>query len=121
MHHRAALTRESGDAALAEAVVSDQFDQLDDRLRALLEYAIALTLSPHQVQQADVQRLERVGLSARDIIDANQVASYFNYVNRVAEGLGVELEDSCPEELRRGRRYPLHDRSPGSGHSRPPD
>jgi uncharacterized protein YciW len=40
-----------------------------------------------------VQRLRDAGLSARDIIDANQVVAYFNYVNRVAEGLGVRLED----------------------------
>lgn len=48
-----------------------------------------------------------MGLSDRDIVDANQVVAYFNYVNRVAKGLGVELEDYWPEEDRRERHYTL--------------
>lgn len=92
MQHSAALARETGGQALAEAVVSGQLDQLEPRLRALLDYAIALTVSPRDVRRSDVQRLQDAGLSARDVIDANQVVAYFNYVNRVASGLGVQLE-----------------------------
>jgi uncharacterized protein YciW len=36
--------------------------------------------------------LRASGLTDRDIVDLNQVVAYFNYVNRIAEGLGVELE-----------------------------
>ena len=43
--------------------------------------------------RADVEALRTVGLDDRAIVDANQVVSYYNYVNRVADGLGVELED----------------------------
>jgi uncharacterized protein YciW len=53
---------------------------------------VKLTAGPSDVQETDVQALLDAGLSARDVIDANQVIAYFNYVNRVAEGLGVELE-----------------------------
>lgn len=113
MHHSAALARESGDAALGEAVVSGRFDQLGNRLTALLEYAIALTVAPRDVERADVQRLQDAGLSARDVIDANQVVAYFNYVNRIAEGLGVELEDSWPDAVREPRDYALRGRAPG--------
>ncbi len=109
MQHSAALARETGEQALAEAVVSGQLDQVEPRLRALLENAIALTVSPRDVQRSDVQRLQDAGLSAREVIDANQVAAYFNYVNRVAEGLGVELEDSWPEQVQQARHYPLGD------------
>lgn len=41
----------------------------------------------------------QVGLSEREVIDANQVIAYFNYVNRVAEGLGVELEAHSRQDL----------------------
>lgn len=44
------------------------------------------------VQEVDVQSLLEIGLAQRDVIDANQVVAYFNYVNRVASGLGVQLE-----------------------------
>jgi hypothetical protein len=43
------------------------------------------------------------------VIDANQVVAYFNYVNRIAEGLGVALEDSWPEQVRQRRRYALRE------------
>jgi uncharacterized protein YciW len=67
-------------------------DALPARLRALHTYALALTTNPSAVQEVDVQSLLEVGLSQRDVIDANQVVAYFNYVNRVASGLGVQLE-----------------------------
>ena len=44
----------------------------------------------------DLDELRGLGLSDRDIVDANQVVAYFNYVNRVAHGLGVELEPDPP-------------------------
>ncbi len=47
---------------------------------------------PSAVQEDDVRALLEAGLSERDVIDANQVVAYFNYVNRVAEGHGVQLE-----------------------------
>jgi hypothetical protein len=55
--------------------------------------------------EADVERLRETGLDDRAIVDANQVVAYFNYVNRVADGLGVELETGWPEELRAESGY----------------
>ncbi len=115
VHHSAALVRETGDAMLPEAVVSGRYDALDPRLHALLDYAIPLTVLPHSVTESDVRRLEAVGLTARDVIDANQVVAYFNYVNRIAEGLGVELEDDWPDEVRAPRHYTLRDRNVNGG------
>jgi uncharacterized peroxidase-related enzyme len=107
VQHGAALGRESGDAALAEAVVSGEHERLPGRLRALCAYAIRLTLRPWDMTEADLEPLRRLGLSDRDIVDANQVVAYYNYVNRVADGLGVELEPEWPEAARRPRRYGL--------------
>ena len=92
VHHAAALTRESGSAALAEAVASLNLEQLPERLGALAGYAIKLTRTPHEMVESDLAPLRASGLGDRDVVDLNQVVAYFNYVNRVADGLGVELE-----------------------------
>ena len=42
--------------------------------------------------QGDVERLRELGLSDRAISDATQVIAYFNYINRVVDGLGIDLE-----------------------------
>ena len=67
-------------------------DHLPERLRALFRYAIKLTRTPHEMVESDLAPLRAAGLSDRDIVDLKQVVAYFNYVNRVADGLGVELE-----------------------------
>ena len=58
----------------------------------MLAYAEKLTRSPATVDKADIEGLREYGLGDRDILDLNQVVAYFNYVNRVADGLGIELE-----------------------------
>ena len=45
------------------------------------------------IKKGDVKNLRKVGFSDRDIFDINQVCTYFKYVNRIADGLGVALED----------------------------
>lgn len=96
VHHSAALADQSGDEALAETVVSGSFDELGAQLSAMCRYAVKLTLAPDEMRADDLAPLRDVGLGDRDIIDLNQVVSYFNYVNRVADGLGVELKEHWP-------------------------
>ena len=67
---------------------------IDARLRAILEYAEALTRSPSARVEADLEPLRREGLDDRAILDVVQVTAYYNYVNRLADGLGVEMEDN---------------------------
>lgn len=59
----------------------------------MLAYAVKLTTSPHAMSLADVARLRSVGFDDTGILDICQVVSYYNYVNRLADGLGVQLED----------------------------
>ena len=66
--------------------------KLSDVDRALCDYADKLTRSPASITQEDIDRLRGVGLSDREINDAAQVISFFNYINRIADGLGVDLE-----------------------------
>lgn len=63
----------------------------------MLCYAEKLTKKPNSVEKEDIKNLKEMGLSDKDILDLNQVVSYFNYVNRIAEGLGIELEEKKEE------------------------
>ncbi len=66
-----------------------ELNQVD---QALLVYAGKLTRTPQAMTSEDVAKLRETGLSERAILDACQIASYFNFINRMADGLGVELE-----------------------------
>lgn len=57
--------------------------------RAMLDYTAKLTREPARVTEADVQRLRGAGFSDQAILQINLIASWFNYINRVADGLGV--------------------------------
>lgn len=59
---------------------------------ALLHYAEKLTLQPGAMQEADVAALRTQGLDDGQILEANQIIAYFNYVNRCLNGLGVTTE-----------------------------
>ena len=59
---------------------------------ALLRYAQKLTESPGEITPADVQLLRDHGFDDRAIHDACAITAYFAFVNRIADGLGVELE-----------------------------
>ena len=60
--------------------------------RAMLEYAAKLTHEPWNMKETDVAALHEAGFSDEAILDINQVAGYYAFVNRLADGLGVELE-----------------------------
>jgi alkylhydroperoxidase family enzyme len=62
---------------------------------------VKVTRAPAAVRRRDIGTLQKDGLSDRDILDAVQVISYFNYINRVADALGIEPE---PEMAKRGNR-----------------
>jgi len=66
--------------------------ELDARTRALCDFASRLTHEPKAVGAADVDALRACGLSDAAIHDAIQVVSFFNYINRIAEGVGIEGE-----------------------------
>ena len=67
---------------------------VSDAERAMLTYAIKLTLEPWNMEEADVIALREAGFTDADILDINQITGYYAYVNRLADGLGVELEDT---------------------------
>ena len=69
-----------------------QTADLSEEDKALCSWAVKLTLTPAEMVESDVRDLEAFGFSQNAISDAAQVISYFNYINRIADGLGVDLE-----------------------------
>jgi len=66
--------------------------------RAILAYVEKLTRAPQTMIEADVAALRAAGLSDAAIFHVCQVASYFNFINRIADGLGVALEPEYQAE-----------------------
>ncbi len=58
----------------------------------MLNYVEKLTRTPGEMSEADVTALLDVGFTDRDVLDICTVAAYYAYVNRIADGLGVQLE-----------------------------
>ena len=65
----------------------------EGRELALLKYAEKLTLEPGEMVEADVTALRDNGLDDGQILEANQIIGYFNYVNRCLNGLGVTTDN----------------------------
>ena len=63
--------------------------EFQGRELALLEYARKLTIAPGEINQEDIAALKTTGLEDGEILEANQIISYFNYANRTLNGLGV--------------------------------
>ena len=70
----------------------------------MLDYVVKLTRTPGEMSVADAEALRARGFGDRAIHDICAITAYFAFVNRIADGLGVELEEP-------GERGP----SPGAG------
>jgi len=62
----------------------------------MLDYAVKLTQQPQKIAVTDVQILREAGFGDRAIHDICAITAYFGFVNRIADGLGVELETDLP-------------------------
>jgi uncharacterized protein YciW len=58
----------------------------------MLDYVEKLTRTPAAVRREDVEALRQVGFSEADVLHIAEVTAYYAFVNRIADGLGVELE-----------------------------
>lgn len=96
-HHFSGLSRllneETRSQEILKAVHSDDFTEVfDDAQQAAMAYAKKLTLTIGDITQNDVEQLKTVGYDDGQILEINQVVSYFCYVNRTVVGLGVNTE-----------------------------
>jgi uncharacterized peroxidase-related enzyme len=87
--HSAALRKLTKDPALSDQVAADHREAaIPERMKAALDYAVALTLRPTEMSEADVRALRDAGWSDEDVMDVAEVTALFNMSNRMASGLG---------------------------------
>lgn len=99
--HGAAVRQLSGDPALGERLVMNyRTAGLDDRQRAMLDFAAMMTEASHRIAEADRQALRDVGFSDRDIWDIAAVASFFNMSNRFSSATAMEPNPEYHEAFR---------------------
>jgi uncharacterized peroxidase-related enzyme len=77
---------------------------LDEPTVALLTFTEKLTDECAAVEEADIDGLRSHGFDDKAISSCVQVVAYFNYINRIAEGLGVPVEDWIETN---GRKKPV--------------
>jgi uncharacterized peroxidase-related enzyme len=65
---------------------------------ALCNFAEKLTLNPGKVSEIDFNKLQKIGFNDKEVSEAVQIISYFNYINRVADGLGLKPEEFIDEQ-----------------------
>lgn len=68
-------------------------DFLAEREKAIVEYSLKITKTPSKMTKDDVETLRKIGLTDEAILNVVMVNGYFAFVNRMADGLGIELED----------------------------
>lgn len=91
-HHADALARYEKRPEYVLAVREGRWDALLPADAAVCRHAEKLTREPGSMADSDISALRSAGLSDEEILDITQVAAYFNFVNRIVLGLGVELE-----------------------------
>ena len=58
----------------------------------MIRFAVKLTREPGAMTRSDVDALRIVGFTDRDVLDIVEVTAYYAYANRIADGLGIDLE-----------------------------
>jgi len=74
---------------------------ISEQDRAMLDYVVKLTKDATKCSPADHARLREVGFDDRGILQITLIASWFNYINRVADGLGVGRDWNTSDLIRR--------------------
>ena len=107
MAHGAFLRQHSDDPELASHLMHD-FTQadLDPQTKGMLEYAAKLTRDPTSMQKSDVEGLRALGLSDEQILSVVLITCNFNFMTRLADGLGVEVDEGRQEAAERWLKGP---------------
>ncbi|HSN50998.1 MAG TPA: peroxidase-related enzyme [Woeseiaceae bacterium] len=93
-HHAVALRHFIDDEeTLGMLATADGLETLEPRLSNIVRHAQKLTSAPDAMTESDLGELRAVGLRDRDILDLTLITAYFNFVNRLVLGLGVEFTD----------------------------
>ena len=93
-HHAEALRRYLKDEeTIGLLMAADGLETLEPRLSNIVRHAEKLTMAPGAMTESDLGELRAEGLSDDDILDLTLIVGYFNFVNRIAMGLGVSFSE----------------------------
>ena len=93
------LRSETKDQKLVDDIAANWKESgLTEQQKAICYFAEKLTLNPGKIDNSDVQKIKEFGYGDKEVSEIVQIISYFNYINRVADGLGLEPEDFIDEK-----------------------
>ena len=75
----------------------------------MLDFAVKLTREPTEMQESDVQRLRDLGLTDEEILSVVGITCLFNFMNRLADGLGVDIDADRQQAMDRWVSGPARD------------
>ena len=102
MSHGGFLRQHSDDPELASHIMHDYTQaDLDDQPRGMLDFAVNLTKNPSGNKKADIERLRNLGLDDQQILSTVLITCNFNFMTRLADGLGVEVQENRFEDAKR--------------------
>lgn len=110
MAHGEFLRQASDDPELASHIMHDYRNaDLDQQTRAMLDYATKLTREPTNMQEADVITLREAGLTDEQILSVVLITCTFNFMTRLADGLGVEVPEERQKYVETWLNVPARD------------
>ncbi len=93
-HHSEALNHYWRDEEKVSGLSDDHTSiDLSEKHLAMLDFAEKLTEAPNTIMEEDVETLRENGFSDQDVLNIVLVTGYFNFVNRIALGLGVDVDE----------------------------
>ncbi len=98
MSHGGFLRQHSDDPELASHIMHNYTQaDLDDQTRGMLDFAVKLTKDPAKNTKADLQKLRDLGLDEQEVLATVLITCFFNFMTRLADGLGVQVPEGRQE------------------------
>ena len=102
MAHGGFLRQHSDDPELASHIMHDYTKaDLDPQTKGMLDYASKLTRNPASMEKTDVEKLRTLGLTDEQILSVVLITCTFNFMTRLADGLGVEVDSGRQKAVER--------------------
>ena len=112
MAHGGSLRQLSGDPELASHLMHDyRKADLDAQTRGMLDFATKLTVDPGSMERDDVEELRRLGLSEQQVLSVVLITCLYNFMTRLADGLGVEVPPGRQEAIARWLTGPAREQA----------
>ena len=82
---------------------------MDPQTQGMLDFAVKLTKNPTEMRESDVLRLRELGLTDEQVLSVVGITCLFNFMNRLADGLGVDIDADRQQAMARWVTGPARD------------